>query len=611
MVGECLRQSGDDAVSAPSLRDALIEQFALRLPLRAVEALIRRCQKRGYVYSANRVYYRNLDVLRANDTFREAREKALAAHDALIGELRGYCRSRFSLTWTTEDAERALQSYVQNNEVSLLTGADTPIIAASGVAPANARYVVASFVNMLRSMHPAIFHHLETVVQGSMLANAIYLPDPARPRARFERTQVFFDTSFLIYALGYAGIPRQEPCTELLDLLYETGAELSVFRHTVDEIHGILEACRHNLRSRDAYGPSMEYFISIGASESDLLLYAETVERNLSRLRIQVADTPGYDDHAQVIDEKGFAAFLDERIGYKNPDALNRDVQSVAAIVRLRKGEPYFHVENCRALFVTTNQDLARAARDFVQGNIGDSVVSPCITDFALTNVLWLKGPTTAPQLPRKRVIADAYAAMQPSEQMIRKYIAAISELASRDGLPEEDYYLLRYSMEARKLLMDSTLGDDDAVTQATVAEILSLAKAQIRGEAQARLDSLEAELNRARAAEAEREAAIRARARAAGRAAGGLITYALLALLLFGTLAAFPWGTPGLARGWWRYGLSVGTLALLTTSLGNLILGTTVKSLQRSVELGVTSALHRGLLRLVSSDSGEMNRPS
>jgi hypothetical protein len=111
------------------------------------------------------------------------------------------------------------------------------------------------------------FDYLETIVKGSFLVNAVYLPDPSKVLKKFNQTHFYFDTSFIIFLLGYAGKPRQEPCLELLKLLIQHGAHLCCFKHTVEEVKGILQLCANRYLSnnyRNLYGfaiDTCEYFL--------------------------------------------------------------------------------------------------------------------------------------------------------------------------------------------------------------------------------------------------------------------------------------------------------------------------------------------------------------
>ena len=183
-----------------------------------------------------------------------------------------------------------------------------------------------------------------------------------------------------------------------------------------------------------------------------------------------------------MIDEKGLEDAL-KTIPYKYEKSRQKDVDSIAAIVRLRKSRDYSFLEECRAVFVTSNKALARECANYFCTGGKQDVVSPCLTDYTLTNILWLKRPMESPELPRKRIIADCYAATQPDERMWRRYLGEIDKLSKEQELSVDDCYVLRYSLEAKQALMELTRGDVDVFSRGTVKEILDLIKARMREE--------------------------------------------------------------------------------------------------------------------------------
>ena len=157
-------------------------------------------------------------------------------------------------------AESALQAYLKKHELtpnihrdqgSLLPDVDHII--------GNIDLYVAAFVHHLVESCSSLLSYFETIVQGNMLANAIFLADPTSASCKFHKTEVYFDTPFLISTLGYAGEPRQAPCLELLHLLKDTDAQLRCFRHTLDEIRDILEHRAHDLD----HGEQGRSFVSV------------------------------------------------------------------------------------------------------------------------------------------------------------------------------------------------------------------------------------------------------------------------------------------------------------------------------------------------------------
>lgn len=643
LVTESIRCLGTEVVSLPEVQAELQSRFGLYIPQNAIKALLSRVRKKGYIRQENRVFYANHDAL-AGTEFRQTQGNVVRMYEALISSLVQYCAEQHNVRWSTEEADAALNGYLEEHQVEL---ANSFTGRRSLPVPDHPRrsslYLVGSFVNRLQETASGDFEFLETIVKGSMLANAIFLPDPTQATRKFHKTEVFFDTSFLIYALGYGGVHRQRPCRELLDLLYETGADLRCFEHTLEETRGVLIACSQRIaehRLRDAHGPSIEYFLSIGARPSDIDLLALRLDSNFRSLRIRVVETPPFIP-AYVIDEKGLEAALCAEIQYSNPHALMHDLKSISAIMRLRRGEEYLYVENCRAVFATMNSALAMVSRAFLVPDATRTCVAPCITDYSLTNLLWLKQPTRAPDLPRKRIIADCFAATQPDERMWRNYLAEIDKLQRSGEVSPTDYYLLRYSYEARNALMEVTLGEEDAFVEGTVPEILELVKSRVQADVRAALEAerlkseqsaREVETLRASAAEAarlaqasaetaaarerelqdgaERErkeiaegfvwkeeirrARIRQWSERAARIASRVVAGICLLLLGIGSAGTFPRNLPSFSAAPIRYPLAILQIVVFVFSLANLMFGATVIGLVRRFELWLAAFVER-----------------
>lgn len=409
--------------------------------------------------------------------------------------------------------------------------------------------------------------------------------------------------------MGYAGPDREAPCAELIELLKTYGAELRCFQHTLDEARGVLDACAARIRRhelRDAYGPTIEFFITQGLTSTDVDLLAARIPQRLAMRGIVVEDKPPYEPEF-VIDEAGLEAHLQKEVRYHNPKALQHDVDCVAAIARVRRGRDAFAIETSGAIFVTTNNELARATRGFFQAESPPGAIALCISDYALGNLLWLKNPTRAPSLPRRRLIADAYAALQPPEQLWTSYLVEIARMEDSGDVSAEDYSLLRYSMSAKRTLMDLTKGDASVFTQGTVAEVLEVAKRTLRADlqedlAKERADRVAAEARLAdrTAIDLERDDAIRLRASQWGRLLARLLFAAVIAALAIATLYTFPWNTPALSNAWFPYLLGAAEAGLLVYAVASMIWGTTLKELSKRTG-DLLSAWIEGAIRGIS----------
>ena len=294
-------------------------------------------------------------------------------------------------------------------------------------------------------------------------------------------------------------------------------------------------------------------------------------------------------------------------------ETLRHDLNSLTGIYRLRHGEFPQAIERCDALFVTTNLSLVQASARFFQEEYGESAISVphCIMNDIFTTLVWLKKPLEAPDLPRKRIIADCYAALNPSDALWRLYLREMDRLQQQGDISQHDYDLLRFSMEARSLLMNITLGDPDAFTEGTVREVLERAQAEVRAEAETALYAekkrrLEAERRAARVevraetlrrAQLERIRSISARV---GKWAGRVALAIVIALQVFVAYLTLPGPFPALTGEWWRWIIPVFLVVSSILSIADLTFGVTISSYTRRLEIRISRMIEQALLQIV-----------
>lgn len=507
-VAECLRQAAQPELTSQDIQAALVEKFGLTIPQAALHTILKRASRYGFVQKERGIYRRDEDALSKLE-FTKVRSDVLRQHEALIGKLVLFCNDNYSLSWSDEEAETALLSYIKKSSTPLLAAA----VKGQPIAPPqksvkHADFVISAFILSLQARDPEGFRYLETIVKGSVLANVLLFPDLGRAKAKFEKIEVYFDTPFLLRALGLAGPQRQAPCRELLDLLYQENADLRCFKHTFHEIWRILDAAAYALRTplrrRAGYYETMEYFLQSGYSPSDVELVLARLDQSLRNIRIQIRERPPHEER-HTVDERGLESMLREQVRYHSQEALLHDLDSLTAIYRLRRGQLCQRMESCRAIFVTTNVNLVKAGtRYFTQEyDRGGPLVPLAMLGDLFGTLVWLKRPMAAPELPLKIVIAECYAALNPSDSLWKRYLSQIDRLETQGDVTEEDYYLLRFSSEARMALMNMTLGDPDWFSDTTVEDILAKTKAALTAEATQRL---QAEQERRKEAESRME---------------------------------------------------------------------------------------------------------
>ena len=373
-----------------------------------------------------------------------------------------------------------LRAYLRGNVIpNLQDGQDTDIV------------LVSKFVTHLQQSNPERFDSFIRVVQGHMLANALLCPDLQHASRTYNGVTFYLDTPLLVQSLGVEGSAKQESIGELIRLLRSLGGEVSTFSHSRNELDGVLRGAALKINAADGRGNIVAEARRRGTTKSDLLLLANRIDEELDGNGIHVTRTPAYIESLQI-DESAFGQALDDEVSYFNDRARDFDINSVRSIFVLRRGKPSSSVEKSRAILVTSNSSFARAAWQYGREHESSRDVSSVITDFSLANVAWLKAPMGAPLLPRIETLAFSYAALQPSSELLAKFMSEVDKL-ERDGrISPRDHQILRSDIRVHDELMALTLGDEAALTEEGIVETLHRVTEEIRAEEVEKLDAEE-----------------------------------------------------------------------------------------------------------------------
>ena len=481
-VKEALLRAGVETISANELKGKIEEYFKIQLPISVVNTILRRkLLPKHYIKIKEKTFVPDYEKL-SDSNFQEIKQNMMGKHEKLIRDIIDYGKQKYDLEIEMDQVEKALETFLDTHQLALLDSSLNPSSTTKNIKSGDKKeghieYIISKFIEHAYVSGLVSFDYIIDIVKGTMLTNALYYKeDITTLNMKFKSTEVFFDSTFLIYALGHAGDARQEPCIELIEMLRTNGAILKVFRHNIEEMIGILEYCKNNLTRRihDPHGTINNFLDKrYSPTEIDRIIYG--IENELKdRFRINLVESVDYDNYDHVISHEELQNHLKQNMTYRNENARDRDVQSMSAIMRLRKGVKPYHVEKCRAIFVTNNYTLARIVKEHFFDEENPKRIPPVLHDSILTNLMWLKSPSKAPELPRKRVIAETFAASQPPEHLWNRYLETVKIYERTKKITEEDIVFLQYSQAARELVMDLTMGDEDIVSIGTIEEILS-----------------------------------------------------------------------------------------------------------------------------------------
>lgn len=623
-VAECLRVS-DEPMPTAEVQRALRKRFGMRVPQHTLNTIIGRVVKQGLGERHDGLLH-PVQAKLAEKTLTPKTAELLRCYELLVQELIAFAGSRYERVLTSQAATDALDHYVDElGALTVLRGSTTQVEFEPRVVkePTDA-FIVHAFVQRLSESDPATFSYFETIVHGSMLASVVYLPDAGAVQRKFaHNTTVYLDTPFLLRLLGYLGDELAAPASELVELLLRYGARLACFDATLSELRGVLSSAlggfdRPVSSRRDDV---TQHLRRKGIRRADLQLRIAELPGELTRRRIHVTAAPGYQAKPEV-DEAALQRVLEQRVAYVHESTLLHDLNALVAVHRLRGGRAMPILEEATAIFLTTNAALVRAGREFFR--LDDDAFSwpPAILDTDLATLVWLKEPFSAPDLPRKQIVADCYAALHPDQAMWSRYLDEIEHTAASGTYSESQLDVMKFSPEAQRALMDRTLGDVDAIDERTVAQVLADAEATItapaRAEAEserARRETAESEIARERAAreaaevvrvelEREREqrhARLRATAERNAHRCGLLVFVFLLAVVATGLaiplLGVGPIPGPHVP-GWLRIAVPVLVTVASLVAIASAGWGFSLRSWTRNFERWFADVVHKRALR-------------
>lgn len=205
-VAECLRSEAGEAVSLPTLAEAMRDTFGIRIPQPALKTVLARAVSKGLVRKLNGTYVPDRERL-ADCNLNPTRARVLREHAALVEKFTVYARRTFEMQLTPDEADRALLNYVALRTAPLLaTVVEGTTPTGRPVATRDPLEVALDgFVAHLHTQDPIGFEFLTTIVKGSVLASVLYLNDFGRVAASFRDVDFYFDTQFLLRACGFAG----------------------------------------------------------------------------------------------------------------------------------------------------------------------------------------------------------------------------------------------------------------------------------------------------------------------------------------------------------------------------------------------------------------------
>lgn len=342
-----------------------------------------------------------------------------------------------------------------------------------------AKFIINEFEN-----ETTVSKYIEKIISGFMLANAIYMQVDSDNKETLKKVDIYLDAPLLLNILNFKTTSQNESGNLLMQLLKDKKANIYCFRHNFDEVYSILENYKNNLSS--IREKTLEQLDIDGYTKSDVDRIMNQLEIMLNNHGIIVKDTPEYENnYAGVIDEKKLTDFLMENYAdnkEKIEGVVERDVKSIAAIGRIRKDRICKKIEDCRAIFVTTNYNLVEYSGKCLEQKKYEEI-GFLITDVEIITVLWLKSFKANPDLPKLKLIENARTSLELTSTMMKRVKDVIEKMEKEGTINQADVVSanIQELNYYKKEIMERIDGDEENINEQVILGLIDKENIKLR----------------------------------------------------------------------------------------------------------------------------------
>jgi hypothetical protein len=578
-------------------------EFGIKMKHYPAVSLIRRCKRIGIIHDDNGAIA--IDLVRiAKYDITLAAVRFERESDALIHEVSHFCSDRYSHECTVEEVETSLALYLDEFDQDILRTSIEGVRLPTLRERKRLRYYIHSFILEAYTNKPETFERIVRVSVGHMLSSVLVARDTGEKdnayKGKMRGVRVYLDTSFLLGLLGVDGEYRRQVCSGLVYDLLNAGAILCYCETIEMELEGVTEECRRAMGSTSdrtlrvrrirlqRHGLSETQIQYIIANRSSILKNHSIIKEEFPDIGTNFSryiDVKSLEKHIHAVYLENNPAFDANRELQKS--RIARDISVISGIYRLRDYASPKSIAQSRAIFVTPNGGLAKASYLYEKERLENvqPIINPCVTETFIGTLIWIQQPARIIAGSSKRVLAQCYAAIQPSDQILAKYLENIDRLQKSNTLAPEEYAAAISYTVALDILQNHTLGDPDMLGEKEAEDIARETLSRIRDQA------MKTEIDeRRRRQEAENEnTLIREHISARSHRIGRLVACTLNWVITVTFVVGMYYTTVSASR-WWHYGFA---FFWLVCTLLNIKRSWTIDAFTLKVQDGVGKLLN------------------
>lgn len=446
-------------------------EYGLRIPVEVLTTVLQKAEQKNFFTRQNHKasYTLNKEKIEALQ-FSEIFEEQTKRWHRVISNFRAYAAA-FNTSLSEKQAESAFINFVSEYDGEILLASNSSSVLEFLPASDNHRYLVNRFVAHEGQVKSADFDFIVEMAMGHALASTILNWEMIEAPECLDGLNIYVDTPLLFELFGIADDSCTAAFKELINLLKGQGARLFVFNHNMDEFSEILDNAKCWIGNVQ-YDPSIasrtaRFIVDNRWSVADVDFVLRSVDNILNEYGINRRSTnyaARLDEYQ--IDEEALKRYIVERYG-QNPrfdyrekeKTIIRDIQSISTIHRLRKDHRSVRLGDANSIFMTNNRSLIAVSKRFEREelNFPNNAIPICLSDTLIGTVAWIESPTIGKRFSVKRIISHSLSAVQPCQELIKRFCAELEKRLEQGGISSEEYTALVADPLAREILAEAT----------------------------------------------------------------------------------------------------------------------------------------------------------
>jgi hypothetical protein len=475
-------------ITRENVQDDFREFYGINIPLGAIESILKRMAKDGFLNKQAGEWFVSYEKV-CESVKNGEKDELDAAFQELVVELNEYSSEVFSVKLSTEEIEAGIIAFFKDYDLDLLfENSNGNSVLPKVKESKKAKYIIAKFITDLQTKEPRKFKTVLKLAKGYAIASLITYEDIQHYSGNLNDVQIYLDAPIIFNLLGLNGDSNHKLGKELVEALKINGAKIRVFELNYEEVIKTVQDAikRLNTKNFDISKSSrvLRTAIRENISAQQLQIKLNQLESMLNSYSIVKVETPSLTEkeHKFQIDETKLTKIIDglykKDESYKTPwhiaEKIERDVEAISSIFKIRKQTIATSLKSSKAIFLTSNEQIAFAAKVYERNDWNyKSTIPVCVTDIFLSTILWANYPTKNDNLNIRQLISECYNIIELDNHLLNKFYEDINRMHKENKITEEQFYLLSASNLTYTLLEQKTFNDIDEYTDKTPAEIL------------------------------------------------------------------------------------------------------------------------------------------